>query len=937
MKAAINYMRDSRRRFAATARLHGSLIQYERVVSTAQPSAHREAVKRLTVGLHYYPLNPTDSPVSLAPGVRVGPYKVTAKIGQGGMGEVYRARDTKLSRDVALKVLPQAFATDSERLARFKREAQVLASLNHPNIATIYGFEDGGAVQALVMELVEGPTLADRLGEGPLTLDEALTIARQLAEGLEAAHEQGIIHRDLKPANVKVRVDGAVKILDFGLAKALAPEGTSSTHVDIANTPTVTSPAGTAIGVILGTAAYMSPEQARGRPVDRRADIWAFGSVLFEMLAGRRAFDGEDASEVLAAVIKAEPPWEAIPENVPPAVRRLVRRCLEKDPRRRLRDVAEGMLQLDEALAVPAATVPVARRSFLQRNAAALVFVTVAAAALSSYGLFGSSRRAQDIVRISGRSGDFSLSANPRPHLTLMDDGRLIYRTSTGLSIKQPHEFHGVPIEGVGQATTPFVSPDGEWLGFVQGSPPDNLLFKVPLRGGPLTQIAESPERTYGADWGPDDTIVFGTMSGLFKIAAGSITPVPVTKGTGTVAGAHSWPSFAGSADLVLFSIGQEENARLAAVSMGTGVVTELGVSGTSPRYLPTGHIAYATSDGVLWTVAFNPGRIALTGVPVPLESGVRVRSASGSADFAVSNSGVLIYVAAEDDGRVPVWLDRKGAESVISADARPYVYPRLSNRGERLVLATGGRARDLWLWDFAKPGLRPLVRNLGSVRWGSAAWTADDKAIFFTSALESRPTLQRLNADGSGQPVRVMQASRPLTPHSVVNDGSSLIVRDGDDIALLNLANLGELVTLVPKASNPALSPDGRWLAYESTKSGEREVYVQPFPTLSEGEWQISRGYGSAPVWSRDGREIYYVSRNQMVAVPIDDRAGFSASPPHDLFDASAYPAFGLSRHFDVAKDGRFLMLKQIDSSEPEVRFVLNWFDEVNARVKPR
>ena len=626
----------------------------------------------------------------------------------------------------------------------------------------------------------------------------------------------------------------------------------------------------------------------------------------------------------------------AIPENVPPALRRLVRRCLEKDPRRRLRDIAEGMLQLDEALAVPAAPLPVARRSFLQRNASVLVYVIVAAAGISIYGLFGSSDRAPGVFRVSLRPGGFWLSVNPRPHLALMSDGRLIYRTNTGLSIKQPHEFDGVPIEGVGQATTPFVSPDGEWLGFVQGSPPDNLLFKVPLRGGPLTRIAESPERTYGADWGPDDTIVFGTRSGLFKVAAGSTTPVPVTKGDGTLAGAHSWPSFAGSAGLVLFSIGQEANAKLAAVSMATGTVTELGVSGTSPRYLPTGHIAYATSDGVLWAVAFDLDRIALTGVPVPLESGVRVRLSSGSADFDVSNSGTLVYVTAEDDVRVPVWVDRTGTESVISADARAYTYPRLSNGGERLVLATREPAQDIWLWEFAKPGLRPLVRNVGSVT-GSAVWTPDDKAILFPFARGNRPTLQRLNADGSGRPVRVMEASRPLTLHSVLPNGSGLIVHDGDDVALLNLAEDGRLVTLVPKASNPALSPNGRWLAYESTKSGTREVYVQPFPTLTDGEWQISRGFGSAPVWSRDGREIYYVSRNQMTAVAIDERAGFSANPPRDLFDATAYPAFGLSRHFDVAPDRRFLMLKRIDRSEPMVRSVLNWFDEVNARVKAR
>jgi serine/threonine-protein kinase len=846
------------------------------------------------------------------------------------MGEVWRATDTHLGRQAAIKVLPDAFANDPERLARFEREARMLAALNHPNIAAIYGLERADGTRAIAMELVDGPTLADRIARGPLALDEALAISRQIADALAAAHDQGVVHRDLKPANIKIRGDGTVKVLDFGLAKALDPAG--GAPADVTNSPTITSPAMTQHGVILGTAAYMSPEQAKGLAVDRRADVWAFGAVLFEMLTGRRAFDGDDAAEVLAAVIRGEPAWDAIPDRVPRAVHRLLRRCLEKDPRRRLRDVAEGIVQLDDGLTAPAAS-PVRRSTTLWRTSlAAIAAVALVALAASAYLRLAEDPPRPGVLRVSMTPAEFVVSVNPRPHIGIAPDGRLIYTTDAGLFIKRPDEFNGVPIEGAGRATTPFVSPDGEWLGFVQSNPPDNLLFKVPLGGGPRTPVAVSPGRIYGADWASDDTIVFGTALGLFKVVSGSETPVKVTTASGTPAGAHSWPTFAGSPDLVLFTIGHE-SSKLAAVTMPTGAVTDLGISGTFPRYLPTGHIAYLTSDGVLRVVAFDRQRIAVRGTPVPFESGVRVRAVDGSVDLDVSDAGTLVYVAAEDDVRLPVWVDRNGVESPISPEARAYTYPRLSFKGDRLVLATREREQDLWLWDFAKPGLRPFVRGTGT----GAVWTPDDTAILFSFPRDDQWTIRRLNADGSGRPVEIATSSRPLWPHAIVPDGSAVIVRHGDDIALQRLAEGAPLVTLVANAMNPALSPNGRWLAYDSTKSGTLEVYVKPFPDVQAGEWQISMGFASAPVWSRDGREIFFLSQRKIVSVAVDDRKSFSYGTPRELFDIAAYPAFGLGRHFDVTADGRFVMLKRIERNQPVVRLVMNWFDEVNARVKPR
>jgi serine/threonine-protein kinase len=879
--------------------------------------------------------------MSLAPGARLGTYEVVAKTGAGGMGEVYRGRDTELKREVAIKVLTSGVASDPDRLARFRREAEVLAALNHPHIAQIYAVESTVAGPALVMEFVDGLTLDERFGGRALPWDEALAITRQIASALESAHESGIVHRDLKPANIKITDEGVVKVLDFGLAKAAAPEAAAVTS-DAATSPTLTARA-TTLGMILGTAAYMAPEQAKGRPVDRRADIWAFGAVLFEMLTGRRAFEGDDVSEVLAAVIRGEPPWEALPEDLPPPVRRLVRRCLEKDPRRRLRDIAEGLLQLDEALAVqttvaPVRAAPPTRPLWRRVVPVAIAIIVTAIVTLATYELMNRGLQRSGPVRFSTTVSNLSLSANPRPHIAIASGDRIIYRGRDGLFLKDLNKFDGVRVEGTTEAdTTPLVSPDGEWLGFIQGEAQDNRLFKVPIGGGPRTPIAVSPQRIYGVDWGPDDTIVFGTPDGLYKVPGSGGKPVALTTAADKVGGWHKWPSFVGSSGLVLFAIGQNVDSKLAAVSLAGGPVTELGVTGTSPRYLPTGHLLYVTGDGVLRAAPFDIRRLAVTGSAVPVESDVRVRPVAGSADFDVSDSGTLVYIVGDSVARTLVWVDRKGVESPIPAEPRAYSYPRLSSDGLQLVVGAQqeGREQDLWLWEFARPGLRALVRNIGT--GATETVRARDGSIFFALLQNNRQTIQQMKADGSGRPELIVESEAVLRPHAAVPDGSALIVRHGSDVALVKLAGERQILPLVKNADNAALSPNGAWLAYDSTKSGRREVYVRPFPRVDDTEWPISSGDGWMPVWSRKGDELFYIRDDELMSVAIDGGSGFSFQPPKVLFRTGGFANFGLGRHFDIGPDGRFLFTKRVEQPEPAVRVVLHWIDEVAARVKQR
>ena len=634
--------------------------------------------------------------MSLQPGDSLGPYTVTAKIGEGGMGEVYRARDTKLDRDVALKVLPEAFTQDPDRLARFEREAKVLASLNHPNIAAIYGLEEADDTRALVLELVEGPTLADRIKRGPIPLDEALPIAKQIAEALEAAHEAGVIHRDLKPANIKVREDGTVKVLDFGLAKALDP----TSEGDPSQSPTLTA-AATQMGVIMGTAAYMSPEQARGSVVDRRADIWAFGVVLYEMLTGRRPFEGSDVSEVMAGVIKSEPEWDALPEDLPLGLNGYLRRCLHKEPKQRLQAVGDMRLAMEGAFESPRSSSSIGRAI---RPADSPRFrwlmigisgVLAAVTGLTVWTLKPSPQSPVNLMRFAiATSESAALRISPNtPDLAFSPNGtNVIYSgpgvggTGSQLFLRPLDQVTGVPLRGTEGAISPFISPDGQWVGFATGS--GTTVRKVPIFGGPPETVATLPVALRGASWGQDDQIIMGTTTGgLFLVSGQGGQPEALT--TPDSGENHRWPYALPDHNAVVFMIGNNlAGGQLAALALETRQVTPLGLAGTSPYFDSTGHLVYTAADGSVRAAPFDPDRLVITGDPVQLIDGV-VAKTSGAANLSISRNGRLVYVAAVAGGpqRTLVWVDRDGSEERLAAPPRAYNYPRISPDDSQIAL----------------------------------------------------------------------------------------------------------------------------------------------------------------------------------------------------------------------------------------------------------
>ena len=652
----------------------------------------------------------------LSPGTTLGPYSVTAKIGEGGMGEVYRARDTKLDRDVALKVLPAAFTSDPDRLARFEREAKVLASLNHPNIGSIYGLEDADGQKALVLELIEGPTLADRIKEGPIPIDEAVPIAKQIAEALEAAHEQGVIHRDLKPANVKVKDDGTVKVLDFGLAKAFQPEVLGS---DASQSPTMTA-AATATGVIMGTAAYMAPEQAKGRTVDKRTDVWAFGAVVYEMLTGRRAFEGDDVSTTLARVIEREPNWDALPSVVSPVLQSFLRRCLTKEPKQRLHDVADVRLAMEGAfetagsvLADPA----VAPSLALWQRPIPAVGVALAIAAVGSLAVWGLVRPAvvpADLVRfriVLPETAPLSFGAN-QPDLTISPDGTQVVSTGRNaesstlqLYLRPIDQLEATPLRGGEGGVGPVVSPNGAWVGFTDGQT-GRRLQKVSIFGGPPVSLTQAPSPIRGTTWGDDDQIIFGTVGdGLYRVPGGGGAAEPLTTPDHDQGEAgHVWPALIPDREVVVFvTYGGGSiltTGQLAVLDLATGTVTRLGLAGVSPRYLATGHLVYAAEDGSVRAVPFDAASLTVTGSPVPLVEGVAVKT-SGAANFSVSDNGRLVYTSGAAGGggaRSLLWVDRNGRETPIPAPARAYTYARVSPDGTRVALDVRDQELDIWV-----------------------------------------------------------------------------------------------------------------------------------------------------------------------------------------------------------------------------------------------
>jgi len=641
------------------------------------------------------------------------------------MGQVYRATDTTLSRQVAIKILPDAFAANPERLARFEREAKMLASLNHPNIAAIYAVDKSGGLHALVMELVEGDDLSQRISRSAIPLDEALPIAKQIAEALEAAHEQGIIHRDLKPANIKVRADGTVKVLDFGLAKAMEPTGAMAASNSMS--PTITTPAMTQAGIILGTAAYMSPEQARGRTVDKRADIWAFGCVLYEMLTGRPAFSkGTSTADILAAILEREPEWKALPAAVPSTVARLLRRCLEKDPRRRLRDIGDIRLDLDEASTAPPVNVTrrAPGRAIVRSLVTAAILVALAVIAFAIRSLTRVATVPQPTMRftlVPPVDQPFSLSEADRDFVISRDGTRLVYVSGNDgkLMVRAIDRLDAVRLGNVTGARSPFLSPDGQWVGFFVGVSSTELK-KISMTGGPAISLCRGPGGARGAAWGQDDTIVFSTQAGkLLRVpASGGEPTVLSTPDSARGETGHIFPSFLPGGQTVLFTVTNVgdplDNGQIVALDLKTGRRKVLLSGGSQPEYVETGYLVYGVT-GALRAVRFNPATLDVMGDPVLVVDHVTTIATTGAGEFSLSASGALVYLPGGVIGtaRSLVWVDRDGREEPVGAPPRMYSYSRISPDGSRVALELrdlprlANRERHL---DFDDDGHRPAI-----------------------------------------------------------------------------------------------------------------------------------------------------------------------------------------------------------------------------------
>ena len=907
----------------------------------------------------------------LTPGDRLGHYDVTALIGEGGMGQVYRATDTQLGRDVALKILPDAFAADPDRLARFQREAQVLASLNHPGIAAIYGIEKSDDTQALVLELVEGPTLADRIAKGPIPLEEALPIARQIAAALEAAHEAGVIHRDLKPANIKVREDGTVKVLDFGLAKALdtTPEG------DPSQSPTLTA-AATQMGVIMGTAAYMSPEQARGKPVDRRSDIWTYGCVLYEMLTGGAAFRAGTVSDTIAGILDRQPDWNALPVAMPASIRTLVRRCLAKDRTDRLQHIGDARVELLEVGSTTASEPGVlldARSRPVWRQAAPLALgALVVGSIVTGVAVWTQTRPApRSITRFPVVLPQAQLLHNVgRRSLAISPTGtHLAYVANGQIYLRAMDQLEAVPIPGTQDANPagPFFSPDGQWLGFYSWE--DSELQKIALTGGAAVTLADAGD-PYGATWGSDDTIVFvqgpvSTVSrtrdrvsdGIFQVPGDGGTPELLVRMDSDHGERAHGPQLLQDGTAVLFTLASDadwNNAQVVVQVLETGDRRVVIDGGTDARYVPTGHLVYA-HDGTLLAVPFDIDRLDVTGGPVALVEGVAHAAATGAANFDISRDGSLVYLRGDETDavvRTLHWVDRDGTVEALAVPPRLYRYPRLSPDGTRVVVNARDEDNDLWIWDLARE--TPTRLTFAAEIDSFPVWMPDGKRVVFASSRDgSSPNLYSRAADGTGAVERLTDSPNTQHPKTISPDGTHLIFEEGSpdtgsDFHVLTLDHdrrVAPLIVTEFDEQNPEISPDGRWLAYESDASGQYEIWVRPFPDVDGGQWQISTTGGTQPLWGPDGRELLYLAKAGLMGVTVETEASFAWGAPTLIIEGPYYDtsAANGSRSYDSAPDGqRFLMLAARAPADPDDPFaglaqiivVENWFEELKARV---
>jgi len=865
------------------------------------------------------------------------------------MGVVWKAVDTTLDRQVAIKVLPEAVAGQAERLARFEREAKVLAALNHPNIAGIYGLHEADGTRFLAMEMVPGEDLAERIGRGPLSQDEALSIALQIAAALEAAHAAGVVHRDLKPANIKVTPEGKVKVLDFGLAKALASDPVTG-QTDASLSPTLTASPSVA-GMIMGTAAYMSPEQARGHPADARADVWAFGVVLFEMLSGKRMFTGKTVSDVLASVLKSEPEWEALPAGISPGIRRLLRRCLAKDPEDRLHHIADARIEIREAraggapgevaTAEPGPASAPRRRSLPWAIAAAGIALALAALWL---GRPFSTPEPRPLLSLAvpfphgerlfdDQFGSLALSPTGR-HIAvvLMRDGvRKIWLRALdrpGLT----------PLEGTEGVRMPFFSPDGRWLGFIV----EGKLKKVPVDGGTPLTLCDAPGSNRGATWCEGDTIVFAAANDapLMKVPASGGTPVALTTlDEAANERTHRWPQCMPGGDVVLFTVGYRgssenyEESPIDAVRMSTGERKRVLEGASFARYAGGGHLLVARG-GFLFAVPFDPATLQTRGAPVPVMEGVRGNRNSGVAHADLSTGGLLAFIPGgqTDVRRLLMWLYPDGTKKLLPAPAAGYSNPRLSPDGRRIVFTLlGETTQDVWIYDLEREITTRMTfkgNNLVPI------WSHDGKWIAFSSDREGGMAPYRKPSDGSGEAEQLTGSTdKPFFSDSWSPDGKYILGgtgSPGSDIRILSVEDgkISDFLATEQDEDRAAFSPDGRFIAYQSNETGQQEIYVRPFPGPG-GRWQISAHGGEEPYWSRDGSRVFFLNDNEIWAVDVQIGGGsLRAGRPRVIVENAEH--FFSERNYSVDPSGeRFLfgVLNDEGESGPDrVVVVVNW-----------
>lgn len=881
----------------------------------------------------------------LTTGTRIGPYEVVGKIGEGGMGEVYRARDTKLQRDVAIKVLPDLFARDPERLARFEREARTLAAVSHPCIAQIYGVVElpppGGG--HLVMEFIDGEDLSQRIArEGAIPLDEAIPIAIQIAEAVAAAHEQGIIHRDLKPANIKVREDGTVKVLDFGLAKALAPPDVRPAPASADNSPTITSPFKLSqLGVVLGTAAYMAPEQAKGKAIDKRVDIWAFGCVLFEMLSGRKPFDGDDVTDVLAAIVRADPDWTLLPADTPAPLRTLLRRCLEKDRRDRLPDIGAARLELrDAGRSAGAPAVAAARPA-----APWLAFVPWLAAAAALAALLAVAWFARSRPTPTGATVIHALIMPPAPlagapvlRLRLSPDG-------SQLAFAAPDENGRVMLwvrplgsnvarrlEGTANAAAPFWSPDGRWVAFVA----DGQLKKVEAAGGPVIPLCDAGLSPAGS-WSRDGVILFSGVNAIVRVSAAGgksaavLTPTPET-GERLIA-----PFFLPDGRHFLFTAGTGGGASIGVFvgSLDSKEVKRLIDAPTNAIYA-SGHLIFLLGT-TLVAQPFDPATLVLSGTPLPIAERVQSNPSTGTGTFSASENGILVYQTGASSGTELVWFDRKGKRLGKIGEAGAYRDLQLApdEKTVSVTISTPGSKTDVWLLD----PVRQLSKRFSLDANGGygAVWTPDGRHLIYASRRQEAADIYQKAVSGSEAGRLLLRDDTEKIPMQVSADGKYLLYSTplgaaAGRLFVLPLSGDAKPRTFSEQVRNntPAMiSPNGRWLAYVSDETNRREIYVTTFPD-GRGKWQVSMDGGDNPRWRADSRELFFTAANKLMAVDVADTADrLEAGPPRALFDVRV-PAtqLGTRSSYAPTRDGQRFLFNAWDGGETvtPIDLVVNW-----------